>query len=374
MLHLFNKVYVEFDNKINVDIDRVVISEQFGIQMSAEFEKYTYGQLIRYSKNIQELNKEITFDNFILELKGHSTRTNKKLIVYCDRKNYVRFMASWFTLMMPNLDYETYKKISELTIYRERCVSNTALSSQNAVDVGPIFDNFTEQDWQDGWDNKILGQISPALMDVSISYEFLLANYLGGDSNYTQELLKTAHLFLRRFFQECFTDNRQMVLLNINNHRMQQALGYAEIPLDYSGDPLKEIPFFQYYTDPVIWKTPTTLSSGLYGMCNLAGLDKDRIEGLKQTTLSVYEKFEGMITNTTIFESFDWLDIACRDSMTIDELDLIVDKISDAPFDTCLIPRMDYENVNFPLYLHILRSYHEGDFEHLQKFIIHRVE
>ena len=374
MLHLFNKVYLEFDNKINVDIDRVVISEQYGVPMSSEFEKYTYGQLIRFTKSIEDLSSEITFDDFILELKGHSNRTNKKLIVYCDRTNYIRFMASWLKLMMPNLDYDTYRTIAILTIYRERCVSNTQLSSHNTLDVGPIFEDFTEEDWRDGWINKIAGQISPALMGVSISYEFLLANYLAGDTNYTEELLKTSHLFLRRFFQECFTDNRQMVLLNINNHRMQQVLGYEEQPVDYSNDPLKDIPFFQYYTDPVIWKAPTTLSSGVYGICNLKGLDEERIAGLKNTILNVYGNFEGMITNTTIFESFDLLEIACRDSMTLNELDEIVDTISASPFDTCLIPRMDYENVNFPLYLHILRSYHEGNTEHLQKFIIHRVE
>lgn len=51
MLHLFNKVYLEFDHKINVDIDRVVISNQFGIQMSTEFEKYTYGRLLAYAKH-----------------------------------------------------------------------------------------------------------------------------------------------------------------------------------------------------------------------------------------------------------------------------------------------------------------------------------
>jgi hypothetical protein len=374
MLHLFNKVYLEFDNKINVDIDRVVISEQYGVPMSSEFEKYTYGQLIRFTKSIEDLSSDITFDDFILELRGHSNRTNKKLIVYCDRTNYIRFMASWLKLMMPNLDYDTYKKIAILTIYRERCVSNTQLSSHNTLDVGPIFEDFTEEDWRDGWNNKIAGQISPALMGVSISYEFLLANYLAGDTNYTEDLLKTSHLFLRRFFQECFTDNRQMVLLNINNHRMQQALGYEELPVDYSNDPLKDIPFFQYYTDPVIWKTPTTLSSGLYGICDLNGLDEERITGLKNTIMNVYGNFEGMVTNTTIFESFDWLEIACRESMTLDELNEIVDTISASPFDTCLIPRMDYENVNFPLYLHILRSYHEGNVEHLQKFIIHQVE
>jgi hypothetical protein len=373
MLHLFNKVYLEFDNKINVDIDRVVISDQFGIAMLADIEKYAYGKLIRFTKSIEDLSSEITFDDFILELRGHTNRTNKKLIVYCDRTNYIRFMASWLKLMMPNLDYDTYKTIATLTIYRERCVSNTQLSSQNAVDVGPIFEEFTEEDWQDGWNNKIAGQISPALMDVSISYEFLLANYLAGDSHYVEPLLVTAHIFLKRFFQEQFTDNRQMVLLNINNHRFQEALGYNS-EVDLSRNPLKNIDQLQYYADDEIWKTTSTVSSGVYGICNLANLPQHKIDGLRNTILNVFESFEGMQTNTTVFEGLRFLEVACRNEMSQEEFDDIIEVISESPFDTCFIPRMDYENVNFPLYLHILRSYHEGNIEHLQKFIIHRVE
>jgi hypothetical protein len=372
MLHLFNKVYLEFDNKINVDIDRVVISEQYGVPMSSEFEKYTYGQLIRFTKNIEDLSSEITFDDFILELKGHSNRTNKKLIVYCDRINYIRFIASWLKLMMPTLDYKTYKTIATLTIYRERCVSNTQLSSHNTLDVGPIFEVFTEEDWQDGWDNKILGQISPALMGVNISYEFLLANYLAGDRNYVEPLLSTAHRFLRRFFQELFTDNRQMVLLNINNHRLQEALGYSGIA-DVTGNPLEHIEELKYYTDDQIWKVPSTVSSGVYGICNLSGLPQEKIDGLRNTTLKVYSSFEGMQTNSTVFEAFDFLEVACRNEMTQEELDEIIASISGSPFDTCFVPRFDFENVNFPLFLHVLRKYHEGDIESLQKFIIHTV-
>lgn len=372
MLHLFNKVYLEFDNKINVGIDRVVISEQYGIPMSSEFEKYTYGKLIRYTKSIKDLSSKITFDDFILELKEHNTRSNKKLIVYCDRTNYIRFMASWFKLMMPNLDYETYKTLATLTIYRERCVSNTQLSSQNAVDVGPIFEEFTDADWQDGWDNKILGQISPALMGVSISYEFLLANYLGGDRNYLEPLLKTSHLFMRRFFQEQFTDNRQMVLLNINNHRLQEALGYNSIT-DFSKNPLKDIEVFQYYADEEIWKTTSTISSGVYGICNLSKLSQEKINGLRNTILNVFESFEGMQTNTTVFEGFRFLEVACRDEMTEEELEDLILLISQSPFDTCFVPRFDFENLNFPLFLHLLRKYHEQDIKYLEKFIIHTV-
>lgn len=372
MLHLFNKVYLEFDNKINVDLDRVVISDQFGVQMSTELEKFTYGVLIRHAKSLEELNDIVVFDDLILELKGHGERTNKKIIVYCDKQNYLKFIASWMKLMMPEIDFETFKDIANLTIYRERCVSNTQLSSQNAVNIDSIFDPFTDEDWEYGWNNKILGQISPALMGVNISYEFLLANYLAGDRNYINPLLTTAHRFLRRFFQELFTDNRQMIVLNINNHRLQEALGYSGT-VDITTNPLKDIEVLKYYNDSEIWSVPTTVSSGVYGICNLDGLSQDKIDGLRNTVLNVYASFEGMQTNTTVFEALDWLEIACRDEMTQEELDDIISTVSANPFDTCLIPRFDFENVNFPLFLHVLRKYHEGDSDYLQKFIIHTV-
>jgi len=372
MLHLFNKVYLEFDNKINVDIDRVVISNQFGVQMSTEFEKFTYGVLIKHAKSLEELNDDVVFDDLILELKGHGERTNKKIIVYCDKQNYLKFIASWMNLMMPNLDFDTFKDIANLTIYRERCVSNTQLSSQNAVNIDSVFNAFTDEDWQYGWDNKVLGQISPALMGVNISYEFLLANYLAGDRNYVEPLLTTAHRFLRRFFQELFTDNRQMIVLNINNHRLQEALGYSG-EVDITTNPLKDIEVLKYYNDSEIWSVPTTVSSGVYGICNLDNLSQEKIDGLRNTVLNVYSLFEGMQTNTTVFEALDWLEIACRDEMTQEELDEIISVISENPFDTCLIPRFDFENVNFPLFLHVLRKYYENDTAYLEKFIIHSV-
>jgi hypothetical protein len=181
-------------------------------------------------------------------------------------------------------------------------------------------------------------------------------------------------MFLRRFFQEQFTDNRQMVLLNINNHRFQDALGFTKEQLDLQGNPLKDIPELQYYYDPKIWKQPTTISSGVYGICELSGLTDSQIEGLKSTILRVFDSFEGMLTNSTVFEGIDFLDVACREGMTQEELDELIELVSDNPFDTCFVPRFDYENVNFPLFLHILRSYHDGDLKQLKKMIIHSVE
>ena len=108
MLHLFNKVYLEFDDKIDVNLDRVVISNRYGIPMSQNIEKISYGKVIHFSKNLNELNSTISFENLITELKLHGDSSGKKIMIYCDKQNYIRFMATWFKLVLPNLDYITY--------------------------------------------------------------------------------------------------------------------------------------------------------------------------------------------------------------------------------------------------------------------------
>lgn len=370
MLHLFNKIYVDFDSKINVNIDRVVISETYGVQMLQEMEKYTYGKLIRFAKNLSSLNCQ--FDDFIVELKEHVNRTNKKVIIYCDRANYGSFIATWFSFILPSLDYTTFKDLADLTIYNKRCIANNQMSTQNELSVDYIFESFDNEYWENSWNNKISGQISPEIIGINVSYEFLLANYLAGDKHYISALLKTAHLFLRRFFQEILIENRQLVLLNINNHYFQECLGFV-YDVNLNDNPLENIEQLQYYNDEEIWSKTTTLSSGIYGSCKLQNLSQEKIDGLRNTLFNVISKFEGAMTNAPIYESLKWLEIATREEITELEFIDIIKFISKKPFYTCFIPRFDFENVNFPLVLHILKKYNKNDTDYLQKFIIHRV-
>jgi hypothetical protein len=55
MLHLFNKVYLEFDDKIEINFDRVVISEKYGIQMLQLLDQVAYGKLITFGKSYDEV-------------------------------------------------------------------------------------------------------------------------------------------------------------------------------------------------------------------------------------------------------------------------------------------------------------------------------
>ena len=48
MLHLFKKVYIEFDTRMSVQHDRVVISDDLGYPMHDELGKIAGGTLINY--------------------------------------------------------------------------------------------------------------------------------------------------------------------------------------------------------------------------------------------------------------------------------------------------------------------------------------
>ena len=358
MLHLFNKVYLEFDEKIEINYDRVVISEVFGNQMAAELDKLAYGELIAYGKSFSEvIDNNNGFVEFITKLKEFGETSSKKIIIYCDKEAYKLMMTKWLKSVMPSLTLDAFKTLVDHTMYNQRVVSNTQLSSVYSINLKAIWEGlddieqaFNETESLSPNDIDKLKQLS-----LNLSYEFLMANYLSGDNSYKQQLKSTMHLFMRRWFKEMFTDNRQMVLLNITNHNFQKTFNIDPELVDITRvDPLAGIPGFEYYADDEIWERNSEFATGIFGTCNLENLSTEQIDGLKNTILNVYGKFEGMQIDTSIFNVLNWVNIAASNEITDDQLEEIVDYIVATPFDTNLIPRFDFQNVNFPLFLYFL--------------------
>lgn len=354
MLHLFNKVYLEFDDKIEINFDRVVISEANGYPMHTELDRVSAGALIAHGANYNDVVGN-DFVNFINQLLKHGQVTGKKIIVYCDRNAYRKFIAQWFRSIIPALDVATFKTLVDYTIYKERVLSNTELSSVTSLSMQTLFSdlgNF-EQEFNDTEPLTAAESTLLKAMNLNLSYEFLIADYLAGSDNHKSKLTKTLHLFLKRFVQEQFVDNRMMVLMNLTNYRMQQALGIDPATVDITkANPLENIPALKYYADPTIWDMSNEVKNGIYGVINLKGINQEQMQGLKNTLLTVFEKFEGMQTNFTVFEGVKFFDAATRDSLTTEELDGILDIMVNNPFDTCFVPRYDFENVNYPLMLY----------------------
>jgi hypothetical protein len=371
MLHLFNKTYLEFDDNVDINVDRVVISSRYGTPVLAALDRVAYGELISYGKTLDDVLSEGDFIDFIESLALHSNTSNKKFIIFCDKQNYNKFVSLWFKLILPNLDSTSFQSLIDLTLYKERITKNTQLSASGPMNISYLVGAFGDivEVWE-GLPNFTTTQKNKfKTLNLNLSYEFLLSSYFAGSTSYTEKLLKTAHLFLERWFKEALTDNRQMILINLTNHKILSDLGVDYSLVDITKEnPLDGIEQFQYYADDEIWDRVSDASSGTYGICNLRGLSDDKLQGLKNTLIGVYSNAEGMDTNKTCFSAFDWIDVAGRDSMTQEELDSILEFLVTDPFDTCLVPRFDFQNVNFSLMLHILKLKKDGNTSELNKF------
>jgi hypothetical protein len=54
MLHLFSKIYLATDNIVDVNFDRVVVSDTHGIDVSDAY-KLNHGTLIAYGKDLPDI-------------------------------------------------------------------------------------------------------------------------------------------------------------------------------------------------------------------------------------------------------------------------------------------------------------------------------
>ena len=353
MLHLFNKVYLEFDDKIEINFDRVVISERYGIQMLQQLDKVAYGELLAFGKSYEEVIGS-NFANFISSLKDFGTKSNKKIIIYCDKTAYKLLIAQWYKSTLPNLDFKSFKLIIDYTIYNQRIISNTQLSSVYSIDLNSLWEGLS--DIKSAWDSakKVDAEFLKEL-DINFSYEFLLASYLSG--SHEQQFKKTLHMFLRRWWKEILSDNRQMVLLNLTNHRFQTTFGIDPKSVDLTKlDPLEGIAGFEAYSDDEIWER----DQNQYGVCKLEGLSQEKADSLMVLLKKVYGEFEGMQLDRSVFALDKYIGCACRDELTDEEVAELVDLVVNNPFDTCLVPRFDFQNVNFPLMQYFLSQKFNG--------------
>lgn len=355
MLHLFNKVYLEFDTNIEINFDRVVMSERYGIPMLQQLDKIAYGELIAFGKSYDEVVGN-DFAGFIATLKDFGNTSGKKVIVYCDNESYKKVVANWFKTTLPNLDLDTFKNIVNFTMYNQRIVSNTQLSSVHSTDLNSLWGEIGEVD--EAWEAAV--KVDKKLIDnleLKHSYEFLAASYLA-DGSKKEELRGTIHMFLRRWFKEMFTDNRQMVLFNITNHKFLSAMDIDPELIDITRlDPLSGVPGLEAYADDEIWERDQVQ----YGICNLEGLDKEKLDLLKNTILTIFDKFENMLIDRSIFEILSWIEYAAADNLSDEQMEEVLSYFVNNPFDTVGIPRFDFQNVNFPLFQYFLAQKFNGE-------------
>ena len=364
MIHLFDKVYLSLDDFIQTDMDRVVIG-RYGVIMDEYAKKIQKGVLLNHYKIFPD-----NFSEIITQIKNYTDTSNKKFTVYADKENFNKFLISWFKTVFVNINLDTFNKILQLTILKERIINNTQLKPIHVLNMEQLWEGLGNLD-------NLFNIITISTeqknviksLNLNFSYEFLLADYFSGSSNYSNLLNKTVHKFLRRWFKEAFTDNREMILLNLLNKNFQTALNFTENNLDLnSNNPISNVSSLQYYADETIWEQKDNYGTGVYGICKIENLSQEKITGLRNLIKKIYADVEGMEINRTMFSAFDYLELAAKDTITNAEMNTVLDFVVANPFDTCLVPKFDFQNVNYVLIHHIFNLKRTNNTEALSKY------
>jgi len=105
MLHLFNKVYLAFDDSIDCHTNRYVISAETGNEMHQELQTTYRGTLINYSHNVNEMaGKYDDLTGFFEDVKSKQGTLGTKVIIYCDSEAYLNLSVTWLKTMLPFVD------------------------------------------------------------------------------------------------------------------------------------------------------------------------------------------------------------------------------------------------------------------------------
>lgn len=209
MLHLFSKVYIASDVTIDINFDRVVISDVHGNQLYSALEQVTYGELISYGKTLESVLGGTTFPAFIQALKTKVDTTGKKVIIYADDVNFIKFMSIWLKSIFVDCSSTAAWKIIDSYISKEKAYKNWRYKDTTTEEE--IYPLVTETAFTTDYNQATATTISN--VQSSLSVEFLLSSYLA-NGTYKQELKDSISILLERSMQELAIEIKHVFIKN----------------------------------------------------------------------------------------------------------------------------------------------------------------
>lgn len=355
MLHLFNKVYLEIDDKIEINLDRVVISNTHGLKLADALTMHSSGVLLSYTTDGSAVDYKKLFE----DIKAHTDESDKRFFIYCDTENFIRVAAGWLK-SVSNIDRASFETLINCHIHKERTQQGRNFVSDDQQYVAAVTEYFNLFDTTTAF--------NPNIGNVDLSFELYLATYLADNSNATavSKLQSQMTMFMRRMYQELFVDIKSMLLLNILSPSLQTVLGGSGKTLaNYS-----ELPKVAIFLDTSIWNDSKPLVVGSASAFNWDGLTSAKATTLGDTISDIHTNFEGFVHDSVNLCHWPFLQYIVGKNLTSTELAEVINSIISTPSDYFFIPKTDVINVNYVLCTHLANLKVASNTAALTKFAI----
>jgi hypothetical protein len=344
MFHLFSKVYVASDSTINLDFDRVVISNKYGIGMYEALDKVSYGELCAYGKTIDSALNGKTFSAFINSLLQKVNNTGKKVIIYVDDNNFSKFMSLWFKSIFLNPTTESSWKIIDDYIRKEKILKNWRYSSTSTE--SDIFKEVTEVKFIEHFNEAQPQNLSSITSELS--FEILLASYLA-DGTQKDSLKQTLNTLLNRSMQELVIEIKHTYVKNYKKP------AFPSLPVELT-----------FFSDSSLYKSESIGRVSGSSSVDLIGATSEDIELFKQTAVKVLTEWDQFNSNSNIVNRVGLINFV-RTEITDEQLNYLINFEKTSLSNNRLYSSADEEKINIYFLDFVLNSTQENLTDYILK-------
>jgi hypothetical protein len=351
-IHLFNNVYISNDTHIDVNLDRIVISEKISEHMLVSAAGNYHGKIIAAGIDLEDIiGKEKTFDTIekmFLYLKSLDT----KVIIYAEENIFLDLLIIWLVniLKKTSLDkiYYIYKSLLfRLTVFTK---------SHHIYNIS--FNEFSEK-----YNNLVQYKFNTHEFLSFVSVEYLLASYLY-DGSYKKELKNSLVPLIKKDLIKYLYEIKEIFFVHILTERFTEKLNLTK---KYTFENFYDIitdnsEYAKLFTCERIWQEPFMYTS-FNNKITFSNITKDDIELFKKFNNIAGNSWNEENVYTYVKSDINKLDfLPCFTSFTDKLLEKIIE--TEATFDHSAgsFFSIDLGTVNHYLIQSILENRHNKEY------------
>lgn len=254
MMHLWGRVYIDYDFNISETQDRFVISTANGHPFARDISEVGYLTLHTHGLSLTDLigqdKKYASMAALLADAHRVQEERNKSVVIYCDKPAFIEIATLWLKTILPNATAETIKEILTLYTAKEKAISGFVYTGVSRIDR--IWN--VDADADAVIDSSLLKDIGPEfdaffeVIKTTISIEYLLPTFLSGDTRYDRPFLDSMYNLLSRKAVNEVYDWRNFICTNIQTTLVKQMFNVPDGAYD-----LESVPSLEPLVNPRFW-------------------------------------------------------------------------------------------------------------------------
>lgn len=221
------------DNIIDVNTDRVVISQTNGIDIR-DYLKAHHGELFAYGQTMSDIIGDgktySSFINMMDTLAAKSGDTEKKIVIYVDNNQLTEFLVTWYKTIFANPDKDATKDLIDSKIFRYKVFNRgrfVRVSHNGTLTTEMEISNY---------DNVWAGISAPSSSDRTtfinnhksgFNIELMLANYYN-NGGLKDELKSTIKTLMKKDLEKYLLELKEIFFVHFLNSNFAGKLSLSK--------------------------------------------------------------------------------------------------------------------------------------------------